>query len=259
MSCEFKNISFSYPGKKVLKKINLKIEPGEITTILGPNGSGKTTLIKTLQNNKTDSGEILIDGKDVNDFSVEQIAQRRAILSQKTDLAFSFSVSQIIRMGRFPYADGEEEKLVDEMLGIFGLSQLKDSSYLKLSGGEQQRVNIARSVVQIWDATKDEKKYLLMDEPTSSLDVQFQVQLIKTLEKIKKKNIGVLLVLHDINLALSVSDKIVLLSNGKIHQKFTKPFSENAILQDIENVFKTKFEITKREKGIALNPFFSDD
>ena len=98
-----------------------------------------------------------------------------------------------------------------------------------------------------------------MDEPTSSLDVQFQVQLIKTLEKIKKKNIGVLLVLHDINLALSVSDKIVLLSNGKIHQKFTKPFSENAILQDIENVFKTKFEISKREKGITLNPFFSDD
>ena len=162
-------------------------------------------------------------------------------------------------MGRFPYTDGEEKKFVDEMVGIFGLSQLKDSSYLKLSGGEQQRVNIARSVVQIWDATKDKKKYLLMDEPTSSLDVQFQVQLIKTLEKIKKKNIGVLLVLHDINLALSVSDKIVLLSNGKIHQKFTKPFSENAILQDIENVFKTKFEITKREKGIALNPIFSDD
>ena len=178
MSCEFKNISFSYPGKKVLKKINLKIEPGEITTILGPNGSGKTTLIKTLQNNKADSGEILIDGKDINDFSIEQIARKRAILSQKTDLAFSFSVSQIIRMGRFPYTGGEEKKFVDEMLGIFGLSQLKDSSYLKLSGGEQQRVNIARSVVQIWDATKDKKKYLLMDEPTSSLDVQFQVQLI---------------------------------------------------------------------------------
>jgi len=259
MSCEFKNVSFSYPGKEVLKKINLKIEPGEITTILGPNGSGKTTLIKTLQNNKADSGEILIDGKDINDFSIEQIARKRAILSQKTDLAFSFSVNQIIKMGRFPYAEREDKELVDKMLGIFDLNQLKDSSYLKLSGGEQQRVNIARSVIQIWDATKDKTKYLLMDEPTSSLDVQFQVQLIKILEKIKKKNIGVLLVLHDINLALSVSDKIVLLSKGKIHQEFTKPFSEKTISENIENVFKTKFEITKREKGIALNPIFSDN
>ncbi len=259
MSCEFRDISFSYPGKEVLKKVNLKIKPGKITTILGPNGSGKTTLIKTLENNEVHVGEILINGKSINDFSIGQLARRRAILSQKIDLAFGFSVDQVIRMGRLPYAGREKEKTINEILNLFDLNKFKDSSYLKLSGGEQQRVNIARSIAQIWDASKDKKKYLLMDEPTSSLDVQFQVQLIKVLEKIKKRNIGILLVLHDINLALSISDKIILFSEGKVRQEFIRPFSSNAIARDIKNVFKTNFETIEGKRGMMLNPIFSDD
>ncbi len=260
MSCEFKNISFSYPGKKVLKKINLTIEPGKITTMLGPNGSGKTTFVKTFKNtNEKQNGEIFIDSKNIKNLPVEKLAQKRAILSQKTNLPFGFSVNEIISMGRFPHPESDNEKIVEEVLTLFNLQEFRNRNYLKLSSGEQQRVNIARSVAQIWNTSRNEKRYLLLDEPTSSLDVQFQVQLAKTLEKIKKKNIGILIVLHDINLALSISDEITLLSEGEIYKSFSKPFSEKQISKGIKDVFKTDFETLKMKKGMILNPFFSND
>ena len=131
---------------------------------------------------------------------------------------------------------------------------------MQLSAGEQQRVNIARSIVQLNQADTNQAKYLLMDEPTSSLDIHFQVKLAKILKQLSNKNVGIGLVLHDINMALSISDRIVLFSSKKTVEFLEKPFWEKlpVSLSMLEQAFKSKFEVIRNQEKVFVTPSFKD-
>ena len=265
MTYQAKNISFSYAGKKILNKASLEIQPGEIVTILGPNGCGKTTLIKILSSEiKPDKGDVSIENKKINEIKPEELARIRSVVSQKTNLTFGFSVREVIEMGMNPYnqkTTKECSKDIDDILEEYELKKFKNKNYLKLSAGEQQRVNIARSIIQLNSNNANQPKYLLMDEPTSSLDIHFQIKLAKNLKKLSNKNVGVALVLHDINMALSLSDRIILFSSKETINFLNKPFKKKlpGSLDVLEQSFKSKFEIISNQKKIFVTPFVQED
>ena len=264
MTYKATNISFSYAGKKILDKASLQIQPGEIVTILGPNGCGKTTLIKILSTEiKPDLGDVHIGDKKINKIKSTKLAKMRSVVSQKTNMSFGFSVSEIIEMGMNPYGQKitkESSGEISRVLKDYELEKFKNKNYLKLSAGEQQRVNIARSIVQLNQADTNQAKYLLMDEPTSSLDVHFQVKLAKNLKQLSNKNVGIGLVLHDINMALSISDRIVLFSSKKTVEFLEKPFEEKlpVSLSMLEQAFKSKFEVIRNQEKVFVTPSFKD-
>ncbi|MBG98222.1 hemin ABC transporter ATP-binding subunit [bacterium] len=265
MTYQAKNISFSYAGKKILNKTSVEIQPGEIVTILGPNGCGKTTLIKILSSEiKPDKGDVSIGSKKINEIKSEKLARIRSVVSQKTNLTFGFSVREVIEMGMNPYGQKttkEYSEDIDNILKEYELEKFKNKNYLKLSAGEQQRVNIARSIVQLNQNNTNQPKYLLMDEPTSSLDIHFQIKLAKNLKKLSNKNVGIALVLHDINMALSLSDRIVLFSSKETIKFLDKPFEKNlpGSLDMLEQAFKSKFEIISNQEKIFVTPFFQKE
>lgn len=212
------NISYKIGEKTIIENINLEINCGEITTILGANGAGKSTLLKCLSGMiKQSDGEIFFDHKKIGDYSVKELAKKRAVLSQSNPVTFAFSVSEIVAMGRNPYSDRFEkgnEKIIEEALKQVDALHLKNRIFFTLSGGEQQRVQLARVLVQIW---RREKAYLFLDEPTSALDLKHQYELLKIIKNlVKDYEIAVIAILHDINLAANFSDKAILLKAGKL-------------------------------------------
>lgn len=213
MDLAIENLSFSVKGREILKDIALSVERGEFVGIIGPNGSGKSTLLKNVYRvlNPT-SGKILLFGKDIAKQKLAQTAREMATVSQFHRVNFDFSVEDMVMMGRIPYQSGlgkisaKDQNFVDEALNRVGLTKLRNHRFLQLSGGEQQRVVLARALAQ-------EPKFLLLDEPTNHLDIHYQLQLM---EIVADLNIGVLAVLHDLNLAAQYCNRIYVLQAGKI-------------------------------------------
>lgn len=277
MPINVKNISFYIKNKIILEDISFDINCGEIITILGANGAGKSTLIKVISSEyKANKGEIIFDDIDAKNLSIKDIAKTRAVLPQDFNLSFPFTVSEVVMIGRSPHINGSETNLdyniVDNVMKITDVYHLKERIYTTLSGGEQQRVQISRILAQIWseDNLKDDNsllsvsrnsnlqkteiselnhrnkitsnKYVLLDEPTSNLDLKHQHLILKTFKALaKEKNIGVFAVLHDLNLAIQYSDKIILMKEGKI-KHYGKP-SEIINSENIKDVFDIDVKI----------------
>lgn len=228
------NISFRVGEKQLLDKVNLTVVPGRFTAVAGPNGAGKSTLLKTLaQEHRSYQGEVMVNGKLARAYSPRALSLVRAVLSQNTTISFAFSVHQIVALGRHGHrsSNKENENIVDEVIALTGLDAFRERSYLTLSGGEKQRVQLARVLVQVWEETLF-PRYILLDEPTSSLDIA-QQQLIFTLaKKACARNIGVMAIVHDLNQAVQFADDLYFLRAGKIvasgeaQAVFTKPVIE---------------------------------
>lgn len=275
MPINVKNISFYIKNKVILEDISFDINSGEIITILGANGAGKSTLIKIISSEyKATKGDIFFDNIDAKNLSIKDIAKIRAVLPQDFNLSFPFTVSEVVMIGRSPHINGSETNLdydiVDKVMKITDVYHLKERVYTTLSGGEQQRVQISRILAQIWleanlkdnnlsvstdsNLEKTEiselnhrseittNKYVLLDEPTSNLDLKHQHLILKTFKALaKEKNIGVFAVLHDLNLAIQYSDKIILMKEGKI-KHYGKP-SEIINSENIKDVFDIDVKI----------------
>ncbi|MBR1774681.1 MAG: ABC transporter ATP-binding protein [Bacteroidales bacterium] len=212
-----KNISYKVKDKTILSDINFSVPQGTMTSIVGMNGSGKTTLLKLVSNIlKSDSGEILLENKNIKSYSVKETAQNISMVFQNNETDFDFSAQQIVLMGRMPYqkllqADNKDDFLiVEQAMRQTNTWQLKDRLINSLSGGEKQRVFIARSLAQ-------QTKLMLLDEPVANLDLKHQIEIMKLLKQIQKQNnTTILIVLHDLSLALKYSDNVLALKNGQM-------------------------------------------
>lgn len=214
------NIDYQLKGKPILQSVNLRLKAGTFTALLGPNGAGKSSLLKIISGRvKPQKGIVLLEEQDIQDYKESELALRRAVLPQKSNIQFPYSVKEVVMMGCFAHqqTQAKQEKLALEKLDEVNFQYPSNRIYQNLSGGEQQRVQLARVLAQISAPTNTEK-YLLLDEPTASLDIAREQQFMQTVKKLCKAGIGVLAVIHDINLAIQYADELVFMKSGRVIQ-----------------------------------------
>ncbi len=215
---ELKNTSFAYGKKTILSDVSLTAKNGELLVLLGANGAGKSTLLKIISGLlKTKYGEVWFREEKVSNLSALQLAKFRAVLEQECQLAFNYSVLEVVKLGGFSkntsMSINPEQESKNALMEV-GLSGFENRMYFELSGGEKRRVQMARAIYQLGENC--ENKLLLLDEPSAGLDPAHAHLVMSVARKIADKGAIVLAVLHDINLATAYADKIALLKNGKI-------------------------------------------
>ncbi|WP_416864827.1 MAG: heme ABC transporter ATP-binding protein [Imperialibacter sp.] len=213
-----KNISYSVGSKKILDQVSVAVFPGKFTAIVGPNGAGKSTLLKALcRDILPDDGEISINSQAIPTYSPKELALTRAVLPQKTHLSLAFIAEEVVILGRTPHSttNSQNKEIAEEVMREADVYHLKHRVYQTLSGGEQQRVNLARVLAQLHDQ-QEHPTYLLLDEPTSSLDIAQQHGLLDIVrQRCVERGYGVAAVIHDLNLAAQYADYFLFLKNGK--------------------------------------------
>ena len=202
--------------------VSAAVRPGTLTAVVGPNGAGKTTLLRVASGELGSSaGTVRLDERPLTDLPEAEQARRRAVLPQSSRLHFSFSAREVVLMGRTPHTAGGETaadwQIADAALDAVGMSAYADRDVPTLSGGEQQRVHLARALAQIWAPPDDGHRYLLLDEPTASLDLAHQQRVLRTARAFADEGAGVLAILHDLNLAAQWADHVVVMADGAVH------------------------------------------
>lgn len=217
---EVKNISKKYGSKAVVNNVSFQIKRGKITSFIGPNGAGKSTVLAMMSRLlKKDSGEVLINGKELSHWKTNELAKVMAILKQSNHLSVRLTIRDLVAFGRFPHSQGnltEEDRLkIDEALHYMQLEDIQDKYVDELSGGQKQRAFIGMVLAQDTD-------YIFLDEPLNNLDMKHSVQIMKILRQITDE-LGktVVIVIHDINFASCYSDEIIALQDGEIAIKGT--------------------------------------
>jgi iron complex transport system ATP-binding protein len=210
------NISVVKTGKILLDDVSFSLDAGEVLAIIGPNGAGKTSLLNALSD-PAFSKEIVFENKSLADFSVNERAKKIAVLPQISTLCFPFSVREVVALGRLPHSTGVDidSTIVEEVLQCLDISHLVDRPYTQLSGGEKQRVQLARVMAQIWREQDAGQRLLILDEPSSSLDIGHQQQLMNIVAQFSEQGVGVIFVEHNLNAAIHVADSLLALSEGK--------------------------------------------
>lgn len=214
---EVQEVGIILNGQAVLQGVSLTARPGEVTVLLGPNGSGKTTLFFCLSAHlKPRAGRIFLNGHPLEKLSRRELARRLATVPQEHHPVFPYSVRDLVLLGRLPHTGffsqprHHDYQVVEEILDLLHLRPVADKPYTRLSGGERQLVLIGRCLAQ-------EPEVLLLDEPTSHLDLANQVMVLNLVRRLAQgQNLTVLMTLHDPNLALLYADQVVLLSQGKV-------------------------------------------
>lgn len=248
---EVEKIKYGYGEKMVLNEISFSVKKGEFISILGPNGSGKSTLLKTLNNiYKPWEGKILVRGKNIKELKKKELAKNMALVLQDNSVDYEFTVEDIVLMGRHPHKgrfqreDENDYKIISESLEMTNTTELRHRKITELSGGERQRVMIAKALAQ-------RASIILLDEPTSHLDINHQIEILKLLKDMnKKRGTTIILVIHDINLGVRYSDKIIILNKGKILDK-GKP-EEIITKKNIESVYNIKVAIDRNKHTGSL-------
>ncbi|MEL6526975.1 MAG: heme ABC transporter ATP-binding protein [Chloroflexota bacterium] len=219
MSFSAENISVQVGSITIVQGVSLAIEPGKILALVGPNGAGKSTLLKALvREMRISCGTICINGRAVEDWEAREMAKIRAVLPQSSSLAFGFTVEEVILMGRTPHLRGVATKhdhaIIAEAMHLTHITHLAGRIYTTLSGGERQRVQLARVLAQIWEG--DSPRYLLLDEPTNNLDLSHQHGTLTLARQFAERQVGVLTILHDLNLASQYADEVIVLKAGRV-------------------------------------------
>lgn len=215
---EVSHLSVRIEQKPVLTDINISLRAGEVTALLGPNGAGKSTLLKSLcQEVELEAGQINIHDQPLTQWDRKKLAKSLAVLPQHASLTFPFQVHEVVEMGLYPLtlSQRQGQQLIDKQLKHLDLTALKYRSYPTLSGGEKQRVQLARVLTQL--AQSDKPPILLLDEPTSALDLAQQHRVLKLARSLAHdSHYAVVVVLHDLNQASRYSDRLVILEKGKV-------------------------------------------
>lgn len=214
---KIQNLKWKFGDRLILKDINLTIKKGYFYSIIGPNGSGKTTLLRNIAKSLEPKPKtVFVDNVDITRLSRRDMAKRLSVVPQNTNIEFEFTVMDIVLMGRSPYigrflAEGRKDlEIAERAMKSTNTWHLKDKPITQISGGERQRVIVARALAQDTDI-------MLLDEPVSQLDIHHQIELMETIQGlIKDRKITVISVMHDLNLAAQYSDYIILMNEGKV-------------------------------------------
>jgi iron complex transport system ATP-binding protein len=241
---EVKNLSAGYQDGFVVKDISFSLDEGQFVTILGRNGSGKSTLIKALQSLlKNVSGHVAVNNEDIFSLSPRKIAKLISYVPQISTLSFEFNVQEVILMGRYIHqgklggVSVEDNRIIEEVMDLTELTHLKKKKIAHLSGGEQQRVFIARAFAQ-------DTPLLFLDEPSSHLDISFQVDIYRILKRLQsERGKTILATEHNINLAIPYSQQLVFLKEGRIHSQ--GPPQKLITQSNIKEVFQAEVDIRK--------------
>ncbi|QLI83303.1 heme ABC transporter ATP-binding protein [Chitinibacter fontanus] len=215
-------VSVRRNAQLILDQISCRLQAGEVLGILGANGAGKSTLLKILASEiRADAGQVTLDGLGITHLSGAALARRRAVLPQQAGLAFNLTVREVVAMGAYPFPElsgSQVNSVISLALQRAEVVHLAERAYPELSGGEQQRVHFARVLVQVLSAPQPgQTRYLLLDEPTASLDPRHQHGLLAAVATLaRQENIGVAVVLHDVNLAARWCTRIALLASGRL-------------------------------------------
>lgn len=244
METAAKDICFSYGADEILKDVSVSAGEKEFVGLIGPNGSGKSTLLKCMYRVlKPDRGCVFLDGQSVEKMSYKASAQKTAVVSQHNDYSFDFQVFEVVMMGRSPHKkalerdNAKDYAIVKEALDTVGMTKFARRSFSTLSGGEQQRVILARALAQ-------QTPCLILDEPTNHLDITHQLQLLKI---VKNLNVTVIAAIHDLNIAAMFCDRLYVLKDGKIVAK-GKP--EKVLTPALlKEVYQVESEIVRDSTG----------
>ncbi len=240
MRMQIGGLTYSYEDKDAINDVCINVKKGEFVGLIGPNGSGKSTVLKNVYRAiSPDSGTITLDGEDLLKMKHKKSALKMAVVGQENEVPFDFSVKEITAMGRFPHkklfdADSEYDKyMVHHALEHLGMEKMANRNYQHLSGGEKQRVIIARAVAQ-------ESDIFILDEPTNHLDINYQIQIFDFIKRLK---VTVLSAIHDLNMAALYCDRIYAMKDGKIIYSGTP---EEVLTEDkIFDIFGVKSSVVK--------------
>lgn len=248
MNIKAENINITLEKNNILKGINIEVDNKEVVGIIGPNGSGKSTFLKCIYRVlKPSDGAILLDKVDIKNMTVKESSKRLAVLSQHNNYNFDFTVKDIVLMGRSPHKkfmerdNKEDYDIVNDALKKVEMLEFKDRSFQSLSGGEQQRVILARALAQ-------QPQCLILDEPTNHLDIKYQLQLMRI---VKNLNIEVIAAIHDLNIAAMYCDKIYVLKDGEII-KYGNP-KEVLTQKLIKEVYEVDAEVILNNERIYIS------
>lgn len=237
MTLRAENVSLQLGGRQALKAVSLEVSPGAVTALVGPNGAGKSSLLRILSRElKPCEGRVTLDGQPLHLFQVRELARLRSHMGQSAIIAFDFLVEEVLAMGWLGRREDFRPALL-EVVARCDLGALLGQHFNRLSGGEQQRVQFARALLQVWrskeaalaeggsshtrlgrrcpDAGR-EARYLLLDEPTANLDLCHELLALRLARRASKDNLGVLMVLHDLNLAARFADRVALMADGAL-------------------------------------------
>ncbi len=220
---EAKNITVKIDNHTLVNNVSMSLVPGKFSVILGKNGAGKSTFLKAITGDiKPTSGEVLVGGKGLDSVSPLHLARKRAVMMQNLHLAFSFTALEVVLMGRSPHTRGFEnasdQKIAHLCMKQSGVDHLAERSFPTLSGGEKQRVQFARMLAQLWNRIEENRPCsLLLDEPLSSLDLAHQHSIMNLVKELSGKNVAVLMILHDLNLAAQYADEINIMKDGRTY------------------------------------------
>ena len=218
---EARNISVAIGRKQIISNVDFGVKPGEVAAIVGPNGSGKTTFLKAASGELPFTGSIAINGRDIATMKAWEAASLRAVLPQAIALSFPFTVREVVKLGatggRTGALAGQDARLPERALARVDLEGFAGRFYQELSGGEQQRVQLARVLCQVWSPVLGgSARYLLLDEPVSSLDIKHQLLIMNIARDFSRRGGGVIAILHDLNLTAMFADRIFLMHRGRV-------------------------------------------
>ena len=246
MKLDISDLSFGYDGKATLEDVFLEVEKGEVVSLVGPNGAGKSTLIKCINRVlKPQRGTVLVDGRAATLMKSKDFSKMMGYVPQSTTEVFPYTVFDIVLMGRRPHigwrVSGRDVRVVAKTLKFMGIEEFASRYFDELSGGEKQKIAMARAIVQ-------EPEILLLDEPTSNLDIKHQLEVMRTVRLlVQKGGISAIMAMHDLNLASRFSDKIVMLKDGRV---FEMGCPESVLVpENIEKVYGVRADVIKDRSG----------
>ncbi len=242
---EAKNISFSIGDFTILHELNLDFHTRKFYALLGANGAGKSTLLNLLSGAISPSkGKVIMNGQAIQAMSLLDLAQQRSFLPQKTEVEQGMTVREVLEMGRFPYQENSKQTdfWVSHYAEDFELLPFLNNEFERLSGGEQQRVQLARVLLQLENEDHTGKSWLFLDEPLNNLDLKFQKEILKSAQRfVQQGKGGVIAVMHDLNLSYRYADEVVLMDKGKVVANGKKEVLKNLDL--LKQIFHTPVEV----------------